>query len=341
MTFVLPDADSCSESLEQWTRRRLSARQLQVRRPVAFAPHYAPRPEQYDDVPVVLLVATAATRHLHQGLLDGIRLLQEATYGFRPLVITDDVTAPALHGFEWAVEHIMAEDHWVTLSPDSWLAMAAEHVTWAQDHYGAVAAHAATTPAEAVAIIQHIGRACRAPQQVVRVAADLALDSAAHQSAEVVGLRGWWAHLPKGSSVTTAHVSGESVTISVRRCSGPGLLITTEEDDAACLVAQERGWTTVAVAPTAAGLSSTLASRAVRAARDALSATGPTLLTAGSKGAQLASNGLNLADGVLEVNGAGGLALRMSYGSSYQFPADELGPVLDGLQEVHRRTATW
>jgi len=305
---------------------------------VPFAPHYAPRPRQYDEIPVVLVLATQATSHLHHGLLDGVRLLQEATYGFRPLVVTDDVTAPALRTFEWAVEHVMAEDDWYRLSQDNWLAMAADQVRWLQQHYGTTSIVAPTTRDQSIESIWQLARQSRAPHQVASTAAQLAADGAAAPPAETAGLRGWWSALPAGRSSVVVRLAGSVVELVIHRGSGDGLLIAMSEDTAG-EVARRRGWSTVTASAGRDALSGPVARRIVRAARDGLAGGGPILLLDDGAG-PAAVDGTELTDGVLTVGTVSGAhTIAMSYGSSLAFGQDELGAVLDGLCEVHRRSA--
>lgn len=331
MSHVPSDADSWSASLEQWASHGLTSRADAAPRTFPFAPKHAPRPRFYDDVPVVLIVATGATAHLHQGLLDGLRLVQEATYGFRPLLITDDVCSPVLDDYDWAVEHIMAEDDWHRLSARNWLTMAAEQLTWARRHYGADVACAPSTREESVAAVLDLARRFRAPRKVREAAGQLA-DTATDPGGTVRGLRGWWQQLEPGSRDMPVQVAGRVLDVAVHR-GHEGLMLATDPGTRAVLEpARAQGWSTVGV-----DADPELWQRTVLAARDGLGGRGPTMLAV--DGDTEPAGWQDIVDGLLVAGrGLDEHTVRMSYGVSLTFRPDELSTVLDGIREVHRRS---
>lgn len=247
MTEPLP----ATISLEQLADARFGRRLHSGRTPLPFAPQATLRPRAYDDIPCVMIVATEATRELHQGLLEAVELMQSASSAFKVAVFTDTAGAGGFRSFGWAVEHCFSEVAWAELSEKDWLAMALQRLVWAQKTYGASYVMAAQSVQDAVDLLEHLGSTFEVSPAVVTAACGHLRDTIHPGSPQIHRtLRGWLDGVDTGHSLHEVSLRrGETIQIEIHR-DGRDLLVaapTSRSDEVLLDEARSDGWSTVAI----------------------------------------------------------------------------------------------
>lgn len=332
---------SWTQTLEQWTRSWYGDSPVPVHGTLPFAPREAPKPRAFQKIPVVMIVLTRRSRHLHAGVCQAVELIREATYGFRAVVFTDDVASGAFGGVDWAIEHCLPEDALHRLQPGkNWLETAREHLAWAQREYGASLVTAPEDEESALEAVRRIAVAFRAPAKIVETAVDRA--QARFTAADTVrnGLRGWWHTLPAGRSEVEISWAGARLSCVVHRPEvGPpgdgGALIdaTGAEPSRALVEARASGWSTAHItAPAGHPSSGPGLSAVVRAAGEGLCEGGPIVECAADAEATPA-DWVGTDARLVEERGSGRLLTRV--GTVVEFPWEQVGGVLRALRDAH------
>ncbi len=191
-----------------------------------FAPRITRRPHTFYDLPVVMVVMTRHTAHLHTAILHGLELVREATYGFRAVVVTDSATGSGFSDVDWTVEHILGEREWLAVREGNWLPYAADHVLWAQNFYGASLVLAPETYDQVQHAILRVGERFQAADKVLSTARDIAEErSSAPDGSVRPGLRGWWTELGESADVLVVAEQAAVLRLRVTRGALPGVLL--------------------------------------------------------------------------------------------------------------------
>ncbi|GAA4910159.1 hypothetical protein [Nesterenkonia rhizosphaerae] len=242
--------ESWSHSLEdvvsEYTRRHFVRR-----KPLGFTPKKVRNPEAYLQVPAVLVVASASTRHLHRALFESIELLEKASGAFKVAVFAEAGSEKITKAFDWAVEHVFSEHAWWGMSDRNWLKMASERLEWAQQMYGASYVVAARSVPEATAEIARLGVYFNVDKIVV-ASAQAHLEASAPQVEQGHSwIRGWWHTLPQGPSehrFAGGAFDGFRLSINARG-SAMTLVSSGSAHSSLVLEAEHRGWNSVVLHP--------------------------------------------------------------------------------------------
>ncbi|MDS2174054.1 hypothetical protein Q7C18_15220 [Nesterenkonia sp. CL21] len=339
MTSTITDQASgpWTRTLEQWTRARYRDAPVPVRDTLPFAPREAPKPKAFQKIPVVMIVLTRRTRHLHAGVCQAVEIIRESTYGFRAVVFTDDAVSPAFGAVDWAIEHCLPEDALHRLQPGkNWLETASDHLEWAQREYGASLVLAPDDEESAVEAVHRLAVAFRAPAKIVDSACERARAGFTAAADVRHGLRGWWETLPVGRSDVVVEWSGTQISCVVHRsdtaspeCVGAVIDATGREPSSGLAVAHASGWSTAHL------IGSAGQSRAavVRAAGEGLAGDGP-VVECVTEPEALAGDWSGIDARLILEAGRGRLVTRV--GAAVDFAAEQLREVLDALRAAHR-----
>lgn len=133
--------------------------------PVRWSPPSASTLRNYEDLPVVLIVTTRAHEGLHQAVFQAVEILQESTYAFRTIVLTEASMASSVRDFDFRVDTFFDEWEWAVLSERPWLDMVAERLKSAAGFFAAHDVVAATDRNSLLKYVQHIVVKYRASSQ--------------------------------------------------------------------------------------------------------------------------------------------------------------------------------
>lgn len=227
-----------------------TSRSFSRRRSLGFTPQKARNPAAYDRVPSVLVVASAATRHLHRAFFESLELLEKASGAFKVAVFAEAGSEDIIKGFDWAVEHVFSEGAWWGMSNRNWLEMAYGRLEWAQQMYGASCVVAARSVIEANAEISRLGTYFGLDRLAVSAAqTHMERTVPAESESTHSWVRGWIHELPQGISEHTFNSEPlDGCTASVRKTDNAiALLMRPGEHSSLRDEAQKRGWNIVTI----------------------------------------------------------------------------------------------
>ncbi|MFD5822077.1 hypothetical protein [Nesterenkonia xinjiangensis] len=330
-----------TQTLEQWTRSRYGDAPVAVRGTMPFAPREAPKPRAFQRIPVVMIVLTRRSRHLHAGLCQAVELIREATYGFRAVVFTDDAASPAFGQVDWVVEHCLAEDSLHRLQPGkNWLETVGEHLTWAQREYGASLVLAPEDEESCLDAVRRIAVTFRAPAKIVETAVQRAQELVTRVEGVRQGLRGWWGDLPAGRTAVEFAWGGAQLSCVVHHAqrasaqpSGAVIEVTEGEVSWALTEAQTAEWSTAQIIGPSSGRTSGAGPLAIaRAAGEGLADGGPVVQCVADSAA-LDADWRGIDARLIGASGAGRLVTRV--GAVVEFPREQAAEVLRALRRAH------
>lgn len=343
-------------SLEQWCQRAYGSRRLRMESRYPMAPIETYRPELHLEVPVLVLVLTAAARPLHAPLGQAIELIRASTYGFRPVLVTDIADSPAARAGQWAVEQVPHASSWYLDAQRNWLELAARHVDDTQLHYTAQYVLAPTTEAEALDAVELLAQSFDATAEVHQAAREI-ISTAGLGAMRRTGARGRFAELPLGEQeLPLVFDSGATAVLrTLRREKASGVLISVDNaaQDSLLQWADAAGVNAASVPETDALLSIGVAGEqpgsaslsvdfieVVNAAADALAEGGPALAVVAEQqgsGVQPAEvlESCAVLTGVIST-GDTSMQLTLRDGTTLTFPESALARVITGLGRLDR-----
>lgn len=227
-----------------------SQREFNRRRPLGFTPKKVRNPAAYERVPSVLVVASAATRHLHRAFFESLELLEKSSGAFKVSVFAEAGSEGITKGFDWAVEHCFSEGAWWSMSGRNWLEMASARLEWAQEMYGASYVLAARSVPEATAEIARLGTYFNLDKLTVSAAqAHMEETAAVTVGTAHSWVRGWLHELSSGTSEHGFDNEAlRGLTVSVCKTESAIALVTrADEHPSLEQEAQSRGWNVVTV----------------------------------------------------------------------------------------------
>lgn len=220
-------------SLEQWCAAHYGNQRLRLSTYAPMAPMETYRPLLHREVPVVVVVLTAATRPLHRPLAEALELIRVATNAFRPVLVSDAADSPAVRLLQWPVEQVTHEGAWYRGMEKNWLELAAAHVDDVQTRYSAQYVLAPETVEQALDAVNLLALGFDAPGPVHQSARER-ITSAGIEEPLRTGVRGQWSDIPAGHDqrVVRLESGGAAVPVTTfRDHDGEAVLLALESTD--------------------------------------------------------------------------------------------------------------
>jgi len=247
---------SWSKSLEDLVSET-TQKQFRGRRPLAFAPRQVRNPRAYDKTPVVLVVASEATRDLQGPLFEALELMEKASGAFKVAVFAEAGSDALVRRFDWALEQCFSEAAWWSMSSRNWLTMAGERLEWAHTTYGASYVLAARSVSEAASELAAVGTFFGIEKLLISAAqahvyhSSTNLDERSHS-----WMRGWMDDIQPGESMHRIEESSHTVfNLEVHKnASAPTLVGDGDTPEDLILEVKKRGWSVVLVKAETSGI---------------------------------------------------------------------------------------